>query len=211
MLRALTPDSASPEQVRGEPITIAADVYALGMLFYRLLTGDSPYRKSATTDVQLMRAICDEVPRPPSAATRPPDAGACRPPERIDRDLDLIVLKALRKEPDRRYSSADQLSDDLGRYLEGRPVAAAPDSRAYRAGKFLRRHRVPTVARRRRAGRRARRGRRGRAIRRASPARSVRAPNGASTMSGSWPTRFCSSSTTRSRSCRGRFRRGGSS
>ena len=144
VLRALTPDSASPEQVRGEPITVAADVYALGVLLYRLLTGDSPYRKNATTDVQLMRAICEEAPRTPSAVTRPPDAGAPAG-ERIDRDLDLIVLKALRKEPERRYSSAEQLSEDLGRYLEGRPVAAAPDSGPYRVRKFLRRHWIPVT------------------------------------------------------------------
>jgi non-specific serine/threonine protein kinase/serine/threonine-protein kinase len=124
-LRALTPESASPEQVRGEPITIAADVYALGVLLYRLLTGRSPYG-DVRNDHELMRAICERLPDPP----------------RIDRDLDLIVLAALRKEPDRRYGSVDHLSADLARYLNGEPVLAAPDSASYRARKFVARHRV---------------------------------------------------------------------
>jgi tetratricopeptide (TPR) repeat protein len=123
--RALTLESASPEQVRGELITVASDVYALAVLFYRLLAGRSPYG-DATNNAALLRAICEDEPAPPG----------------IDRDLDLIVLKALRKEPDRRYSSVEQFSGDLTRYLSGRPVLAAPDSRRYRAIKFVRRHRV---------------------------------------------------------------------
>ena len=129
MLRALTPDSASPEQFRSEPITVAADVYSLGVLLYRLLTGRSPYGNAPLSDLALLRAICEQEPAAPG----------------IDRDLDLIVLKALRKEPQRRYGSAAELSDDLGRYLEGRPVIAAPDSRAYRVRKFVGRHLVATV------------------------------------------------------------------
>ena len=130
MVRALTPDTASPEQVRGEPVTIAADIYALGVLLYRLLTTRSPYGADLTTDVALIRAICEEEPAPPG----------------VSRDLDLIVLKALRKEPARRYASAAEFSDDLGRYLEGRPVLAAPDSTAYRLQKFIRRHWAATTA-----------------------------------------------------------------
>jgi eukaryotic-like serine/threonine-protein kinase len=139
-LRALTPDAASPEQIRGERVTIASDVYALGVLLYRLLTRRSPYSVEAGNDAALMHAICEFEPRPPSAVV---EADAAAPAaERIDRDLDYIVLKALRKEPERRYGSADQLSEDLGRYLNGQPVDAAPDSRRYRLEKFLRRHRL---------------------------------------------------------------------
>jgi non-specific serine/threonine protein kinase/serine/threonine-protein kinase len=135
LMRMATPDSASPEQLKGEVITTASDVYALGVLLYRLLTGRSPYTLSSDTDAELMRAVCDQVPPAPSAV---------RPA--IDRDLDRIVLKALRKEPDRRYGTADQLSADLARYLDGRPVEAAPDTRGYRVRKFLRRHRVGIAA-----------------------------------------------------------------
>lgn len=127
-VRALTPESASPEQIRGEPITIATDVYALGVLLYRLLAGRSPYG-SPLNDHDLMRAICERVPDRPG----------------IDRDLDLIILKALRKEPERRYGSVEQLSADLARYLKGEPVLAGPDSRSYRAQKFLARHRTSAV------------------------------------------------------------------
>jgi non-specific serine/threonine protein kinase/serine/threonine-protein kinase len=130
MLRALTPDSASPEQVRGEPITVAADVYSLGVLLHRLLTGRSPYGTAPLTDLALLKAICEQEPAAPG----------------IDRDLDLIVLKALRKEPERRYGSAAEISDDLGRWLKGRPVQAAPDTGAYRLRKFISRHRVATAA-----------------------------------------------------------------
>jgi serine/threonine protein kinase len=124
-VRALTPESASPEQIRSEPITIAADVYALGVLLYRLLTGRSPYG-STLSDHDLMQAICERTPDPPG----------------IDRDLDLIVLKALRKEPERRYGSVEQLSADVARYLNAEPVLAAPDSASYRMRKFVARHRT---------------------------------------------------------------------
>jgi serine/threonine protein kinase/tetratricopeptide (TPR) repeat protein len=135
-LRALTPESASPEQTRGEPLTPSSDVYALGVLLYRLLTGRSPYGEPASESA-LLRAICDESPEAPSAVVRRNRSG-----ESIGRDLDLIVLKALRKEPARRYASAEELGADLTRYLSGRPVAARPDSRSYRLRTFVKRHRV---------------------------------------------------------------------
>jgi tetratricopeptide (TPR) repeat protein len=139
-VRPLTLEGASPEQVRGEPMTVTSDVYALGALLYRLLTGQSPYGSRCTTDNDLIRAICEEDPVRPSAVAPLERRRALRG------DLDWIVLKALRKEPDRRYSSVDQLADDIGRHLDGRSVTAAPDSWRYRARKFVVRHRAGVAA-----------------------------------------------------------------
>jgi tetratricopeptide (TPR) repeat protein len=131
--RVATPDSASPEQLLGKPITIATDVYALGVLLFRLLAGQSPYGSDVASEAQLIRAVCEQEPPAPSVAAR----SASIPP-----DLDVIVLKALRKEPERRYGTVEQLSADIHRFLAGRPVLAAADSRTYRARKFVRRNRV---------------------------------------------------------------------
>jgi len=123
-VRSFTPECASPEQVRGEPITTASDVYALGVLLYVLLSQRKPYR--VTDDpLEQARVICEDEPTAPRTAAR---------------DLDTIILKALRKEPERRYGSAEQFSADIGRYLDGLPVLAAPDTLRYRATKFVRRH-----------------------------------------------------------------------
>lgn len=141
LVRALTPESASPEQVRGDVITIAADIYALGALLYRLLTGVGPYGADAPSPAELLRRVCETTPAPPSAAGRAPGIAGT-----WSRDLDLIVLKALRKEPERRYGSAEQFAGDVQRLREGRPVVAAPDSRTYRLRRFWGRHRLATVA-----------------------------------------------------------------
>jgi non-specific serine/threonine protein kinase/serine/threonine-protein kinase len=147
-LRTLTPDSASPEQVRGEPVTVLTDVYSLGVLLYRLLAERSPYRGSMTTESSIARAICEEEPIVPSsaAAAEPSasaeDLAAARHRARELRgDLDLITLKALDKDPRRRYGSVEQLAQDLQRHLDGRPIVAAPDSWGYRTRKFVARHR----------------------------------------------------------------------
>jgi tetratricopeptide (TPR) repeat protein len=127
----LTPGYASPEQVRGEHLTTATDVYSLGVVFYELLTGVSPYRLPSTSPLETYRAICDQEPRPPSAAAS----------SRIPRELDDIALMALRKEPARRYQSVDEFRQDIQRHLDRLPVRATRGTFAYRASKFVRRHR----------------------------------------------------------------------
>jgi tetratricopeptide (TPR) repeat protein/tRNA A-37 threonylcarbamoyl transferase component Bud32 len=152
VLRRLTPEYASPEQVRGEALTTASDVYSLGVLLYRLLTGRSPYRGRAGSATVLERQICDEQPERPSVAVARAGgspAGEGTPEKlrrRLDGDLDNIVLMALRKEPQRRYASVEQLSQDIGRHLANLPVIARPDTAAYRTAKFVRRHRTGVAA-----------------------------------------------------------------
>lgn len=145
--RPLTPEYASPEQVRGEAITTASDVYQLGVLLYRLLTGERPYDVRGV-GAALEEAITETRPTPPStAAERLTGERAARrgaTPARLGRrlrgDLDVIVLKALRKDPDRRYGSAVEMAEDVRRHLQGRPILARRESRTYRVGKFLRRN-----------------------------------------------------------------------
>jgi len=129
-MRLMTPDYASPEQVRGETITTATDVYQLGILLYLLLTGRSPISVTTASLGALERAICDTLPAKPN----------------LDGDLDRILLQTLEKEPARRYVSAGALADDLERYLSGYPVLAHAPSWAYQTGKFIRRHRLVASA-----------------------------------------------------------------
>ena len=147
--RALTPEYASPEQVRGQPVTVASDVYSLGVVLYALLCGRRPYEIPGRLERDIEQAVLEApVTAPSLAATRGVEAAAARgmSPERLRRrlrgDLDVIVLTALRKEPERRYPSVEALGADLRRHLDGRPVLAQPDRWRYRAAKFLRRHAV---------------------------------------------------------------------
>jgi non-specific serine/threonine protein kinase/serine/threonine-protein kinase len=142
VMRVMTIDSASPEQVRGERVTTASDVYALGVLLHRLLSGRGPYDEATTTTPQdLARAICDVDARRPSDVAADPAVA-----RRLRGDLDTIVLKALQKDPARRYSAVDQFADDLSRHLNGRPVLARPDTVRYRATKFISRHKTLVAA-----------------------------------------------------------------
>ncbi|HEY6825959.1 MAG TPA: serine/threonine-protein kinase, partial [Gemmatimonadaceae bacterium] len=158
--RVMTPDYASPEQVRGDPLTTGSDVYALGVVLYELLAGRRPYNVRTGTERELQELVCEREPERPSTwATRAPSfdepdtpapaeiaSHRCTSPERLERtltgDLDAIVMMALRKEPRRRYGSAELLAEDIERYLHGLPVLARHPSRAYYLGKFLRRHRA---------------------------------------------------------------------
>ena len=133
---ALTPSYAAPEQFRGEPVTTATDVYSLGVVLYELLTGKRPYELGQLTASQRERVVEETVPSTPEEAAAPGRARQVAP------DLSLICLRALAKEPERRYASADALAEDLRDYLDGLPVKARPDSVAYRTSRFVRRHRI---------------------------------------------------------------------
>lgn len=161
--RMMTPDYASPEQVRGESITTASDIYSLGVLLYKLLTGRHPYRFKTLLPQEIERVICETAPERPSTAVSRVEEGMAsdgvnattpRPvrgkPEKLRRvlggDLDNIVLMAMRKEPARRYSSVEQFAEDIRRHLTGLPVIARRDTFSYRAGKFVTRHRASVAA-----------------------------------------------------------------
>jgi serine/threonine protein kinase/tetratricopeptide (TPR) repeat protein len=155
----MTPEYASPEQIRGEVVTTATDVYSLGVLLYELLTGRPPYRFPSRAPSDIARMVCDSAPvRPSTAVTdrrevlaageaptgRTVDAARLR--KRLAGDLDNIILKALSKEPGRRYASVDQFSEDVRRHIDGRPVLARKDTFRYRAAKFVQRNRTAAIA-----------------------------------------------------------------
>ncbi len=154
----MTPEYASPEQVRDEPVSTSADIYAMGVVLYRLLTGRSPYALKTRGTTDLLVAITDQVPQRPSDAVRragPPDldeaaalrgATASQLAKQLHGDLDVILLTALQKDPKRRYASAEHLGDDIRRHVEGLPVAARGDTLGYRVGKFVTRHKVAAAA-----------------------------------------------------------------
>ena len=149
--RLFTPEYAAPEQVRGEVVTTAVDVYALGLLLYELLTGRHPYKVENSTPAAYERAILDQEPtRPSIAVTRLDEAAGDLAAQRhltpsllareLRGDLDAVVMKALRKEPAQRYASAADFAADVQRYRDHRPVLARRGGWKYRAGRFLRRH-----------------------------------------------------------------------
>jgi len=169
VLRLMTPEYASPEQVKGDPISTASDTYSLGVLLYELLSGRHPYQIKSRLPREIERVICEQEPEKPSAAvSRAAEllaSGLTGPitltPEKVSRaratqpdklrrllsgDLDNIVAKALRKEPTRRYPSVEQFSEDVRRYMENLPVTARKDTFTYRAEKFVQRHKTGAVA-----------------------------------------------------------------
>ncbi|CAN5480125.1 hypothetical protein BH23BAC3_BH23BAC3_24080 [soil metagenome] len=157
-LLPLTPAYASPEQIRGDSITTSSDIYQLGVMLYELLTGFTPYNVSGRSPSEIEQLICESTPtRPSTAITKLPDRDSdtttqqiCTArktePDELQRllrgEMDTIILKAMHKEPERRYESAGQLAADIHNYLNGKPVTAHPDSVAYRVRKFIQRHKI---------------------------------------------------------------------
>ncbi|GAB5537774.1 MAG: hypothetical protein Rubg2KO_40230 [Rubricoccaceae bacterium] len=138
--RLLTPAYAAPEQILGHPVTTATDVYALGVLLYEILSGQRPYDLSGRTARDIEQSVCETMPPLPSSVAPPEIA------RRLRGDLDTIVMAALAKEPDRRYTNARALGDDLQRYLDHLPIAARPATLGYRLRSFARRYKTGVAA-----------------------------------------------------------------
>jgi eukaryotic-like serine/threonine-protein kinase len=141
-LRMMTPEYASPEQARGEPVATTTDVYSLGVVLYELLAERRPHEFRTYSPADIERAICETAVEEPSKAVSRMTGAPARLARQLSGDLDNIVMMAMRVEPERRYQSVEQLSEDIRRYLEGMPVLARKDTFRYRAGKFVRRYKA---------------------------------------------------------------------
>ena len=146
-VRVFTPEYSSPEQIRGTPITTSCDVYSLGAVLYELLTGRHPFQFENRSLFEIEYVICEEDPPKPSAAVTEDSAQrlgekASKLRGQLAGELDSIVMMVMRKEPERRYASVEQFSNDVRRYLEGRRITAQRDWPGYRAGKFIRRNKA---------------------------------------------------------------------
>jgi eukaryotic-like serine/threonine-protein kinase len=146
--RPYTPNYASPEQVRGEPVSTATDIYSLGVLLYQMLTGTRPTGRHATTPMEAARCVLEDQPTKPSRLTADEavDPQWLSTRKKLEGDLDNILLKALVKQPTERYASVDAMASDINAYLEGRPVSARAASRRYLLTKFVRRNRAVVTA-----------------------------------------------------------------
>lgn len=162
MFRVLTPEYASPEQLRGLPTTTSGDVYSLGVVLFEILTGKRPYKIESRSPDEVAREVFTHEPVKPSSVVSDHWSAAdnktneisertnpkfnIQNPKLLKGDLDNIILKALQKEPERRYSSVEEFSEDIRRHLEGLPVRATADTTIYRLKKFAERHRAGVVA-----------------------------------------------------------------
>jgi eukaryotic-like serine/threonine-protein kinase len=146
--RPFTPHYASPEQVRGEPVSTATDIYSLGVLLYQMLTGTRPTGRHASTPAEAARSVLEDTPTKPSrlSASEALDPQWVLTRKRLEGDLDNILLKALEKAPERRYVSVDALAADVRAYVNGYPVGARAASWAYRASKWVGRNRLASAA-----------------------------------------------------------------
>ena len=158
IMRAMTPEYASPEQFKGDPITTSSDIYSLGVILYQLLSGSRPYTFTSRSPAEIYKALCELEPTKPSNAitkTEPGDTTrlsslrnttAEKLQKELRGDLDNIIMMALRKEPQKRYPSAEAFSSDIRRFLSDHPVLASKGTRRYRAAKYIQRHRVGIAA-----------------------------------------------------------------
>ena len=145
LMGMMTPNYASPEQLRGETVTTASDIYSLGVILYELMTGTIPFNMKQYTLIEMMEVVSNTEPQTPSNVINQvaPNTNII---SQLKGDLDNIILKALKKEPDRRYLSAEQFSEDIRRHLEGLPVKARPDTFGYRTSKFIKRNKLGVTA-----------------------------------------------------------------
>ncbi len=148
---AMTPEYASPEQVRGETVTTATDVYSLGVILFKLLTGGYPYHVKSKPNGEVLREITDSQPIAPSSVASASIKDRERRshavlPSQLSGDIDNIILKALRKEPDERYQAVEQFSDDIWRFIDGMTITARPATRSYRLSKFYARNKIAVLA-----------------------------------------------------------------
>ncbi|HRH43466.1 MAG TPA: serine/threonine-protein kinase [Pyrinomonadaceae bacterium] len=144
MLGAMTPEYASPEQIRGEKVTTSTDIYSLGVVLYKILTGNLPYSLKDKNNGNLMRIITETEPSRPSSQNTNLNS-AIRNPQ-LKGDIDNIILKSLRKEPERRYKTVEQFSADIWRFIDGLPILARPSTISYRSGKFFQRNKISVIA-----------------------------------------------------------------
>ena len=145
LMGAMTPEFASPEQIKGAPVTTASDVYSLGVILFKLLTGSYPYNIKNKLNGDVLREITDSEPIKPSAAVAINPQCAIRIPQ-LKGDLDNIILKSLRKEPEERYKTVEQFTTDIWRFIDGLPIEARANTFSYRANKFFRRNRIAVIA-----------------------------------------------------------------